>query len=1766
MLQWFSDKKRMGVAWLLLFLMLFTFVAVPIEAKADKLPTGLIRKEHDSENNKFLIVGRHNYTDGVVWTYKTTAFNVANGKCSDITNPPSDVKVTRLPINEIVNIYEVSGEDKYTNSTYIMTGAAFANAFQTLYQKEIDEAVARGDKTYTDDMYFNNIFKVVYRTDPGKTGNYNGAVMNPKYSFQSTEEYHTASQMAGNPYVSAWSTSDFAGFYNYAYTYTVNILETVINYVDRKTGEVLKSEAAKVHGLKNATGRYTLTEKEITVNDKRYVYSGSFKTDKKDGSVPVEVPSSDGTFRWKIANDGMVIDIFFTEDDSKVKIPVKLHTRIKEGTEYVTVKCEDYGTAMYNGEELTYAPAAAYTAENGSEYVYAKRWSYTYTDEEGTFYNKGTNPNGKEIPSFYIPKVKEGSVLNIYMDYDLNPKEAEVKVHTQISEDGSTYTTVKSEDKGKVKEAESFSLVVPKSHTEGLKKYDFKEWYYTYTEKNGSVKIVPGEGDMVNIPKIPLVKDGTRINVYLKYRYAPGDVPVKLHTEISEDGSSYHVLKTENKGTVKEGAGFSVTVPETFCNDDKDYIYKKVWRYTYTDRNGNFLTVDGMSEKPQIETVPLVQEGTELNIYVRYDRIPVKIRVKLITSIRDSEDVSYHNVKTEEYPLTFLPGDSFSYTAPLSHTEDGKDYAYENGWKYNYTDEAGNLVSVAGKGHPFVGSLPKIKKNTYVTVYMKYGYVKEPIEIKIHTCISEDGTEYSVAKSEVYTGAVKEGDRFSVAVSESCLKDGTTYRYTKKWYYRYMTVAGAEKKVTGADGHPTIPSIPKVQGGSVINVFLKYDRVLEPSATPTPSATLTPSITPSVTPSPTPSTTLTPSVTPSVTPTPVITAPPTPTPTPTPAKKPSSNQEAPENLGSYTHDVPEPYSTAKIEAEEKYNWRYSAKDGIATQEDLYAEGNASEYVLGYGIRHVTGTKTYQIRVEKTYILQWEGPDPPKEETAEDADGAAGGEGESGGAGGESAEGGENEEEAKPKILTDEVTVSTYVYVTRGYGYWEIDDFGFYVPDNLKLYNYALPDGNVTIPATASKLTLPVAASTDYDDNIDPPLTYKEGIVLPPEIINSGTKRKPLIPQEAFETLAYNAAHEYTQDIKVRNDHLYFDGTVLPSYWINYEAPVPDIGPLWRTTGANIGELFYKGNMVIDATKDNGVNYSAGTITYRAHSASVGVSATKYFNLSVEPNQVTIHTPVYCDGIITADNDRYVQLSNPNNAAVHLVLDEDDTLNDFVVRVNNTGQHLILEGYSVRDFSKILRAPDSILSHIEKNVYGNLRNEVKFPFDTYMDVGNDYEEENDLYCSAGTWVTLDRISQRFYLPLTVREGIYSAEFRTIAVNANGRLKRTQGVANTDRNNYVATDTVLMEVSGRVYGLSVYDINDYPFWEEVFRIPGTMHYKINNQDAYPLDVYEGGNAADYAVKSYDYTVGTKDSYGNPTGRVAKYTLPLVSGSHPRYGNLGILKRGYSVRFTLDTIGTYYDDSVCVVAYPTYYWLDKDGKNRTKVDMYYTAEVQGKLRRLVKCGEAIDLANIVRRRPGDRRNMGIPEDELSVTAAIQRLLAWQWGYQWDNLVYGASKVSMGYRFRTFTGSSYADRVLNGPNKTRIKNAGVTEEDLIVSKQSWYGEAFIPGTARFVSAGTDVHGYAARYGIDYTESFWKTDGYIIMNLDIKVYDRNGKERLSYVNKANESRYCNMWRMEGALIGKSDAGTALYFEDGDFMIYSVEKSATDDYVVGGIY
>lgn len=58
----------------------------------------------------------------------------------------------------------------------------------------------------------------------------------------------------------------------------------------------------------------------------------------------------------------------------------------------------------------------------------------------------------------------------------------------------------------------------------------------------------------------------------------------------------------------------------------------------------------------------------------------------------------------------------------------------------------------------------------------------------------------------------------------------------------------------------------------------------------------------------------------------------------------------------------------------------------------------------------------------------------------------------------------------------------------------------------------------------------------------------------------------------------------------------------------------------------------------------------------------------------------------------------------------------------------------------------------------------------------------------------------------------------------------------------------------------------------------------------------------------------------------------------------------------------------------------------------------------------------------------------------------------------------------------------------------------------------------------------YADKYGVDYDEDFWLTDGYIIVNFTIETVDPDGRHRLSYINAGNHlnNGNCSMWTMEG--------------------------------------
>ena len=833
-------------------------------------------------------------------------------------------------------------------------------------------------------------------------------------------------------------------------------------------------------------------------------------------------------------------------------------------------------------------------------------------------------------------------------------------------------------------------------------------------------------------------------------------------------------------------------------------------------------------------------------------------------------------------------------------------------------------------------------------------------------------------------------------------------------------------------------------------------------------------------------------------------------------------------------------ATGKLRADKRGGEKFEITEGIPTTESLYGEVRATDYLLGYNFVKKVGLKYYPITVKKDYILKWEAATP--EEALEEGQ--------------------------EPLQITETVTVEQVITVPRAYGYWEIKNLDYYNIQSATINNYALPDGSITITPNLSYYEVPSIIykhSKSESYHIIPPTQASSGIRLPSKTITGGTS-KPTIPKEDFTKEAYTM----TGNIKVRSDRVVYNQTTVMSDEIrDTEAQDLNISPIQQCYTTINENVLYKPNQIIEATKENGDYGTTGKIVYSCKTSDVSSQNNKLSYPLRNLNNVVIHTPILCDPIIKADNNKYVQLIEPDKNAVQLVLDKDPSLSDFTVKISNTGLHSNMPGYYTRDFSKSLRDPN--ISYIQ-DINGLLRNELKFPFDVYIDKGNDGDITNDEYIKAGSWIVIGRATQRFYLPMWVEEGIYEADFRTIAVNCVGTIENsdkskiylTEEEKNTNRYKYVATDKAIFEVSGRMYGLTIYDLTDYPFWEEAFRVPKSSDFKKYRPDEFPNGTNKKNYSKDYY---YDYTLGTNDQYGNDTGRDIKYTFPLVNGSHPYYRNQGILKTGYMVRFSLETTGTMYTGGNYISIKPSFYFVDKDGKNRTAVDLYYEESFNGKNNPLVKVGGELDKTNIKKVRTGDI-NFGIPKAELEQTADILKIRYGNFIWQTEPM-YTFAQIRLTEAFRTFVGNNYTNIIKSLDSYKSVKDNGITEADMIKRTQRWYGTYYIPNRVHAVKKGYDVYDYSRKYGIDYSEDFWLRDGYIIVNFTIKGMDVNSKARLSYINPDNykNNGNCSMWVMEGPPLEKqSYKGPKFKFYAGDFIIYYGNKKASDDYSGGAIY
>ena len=612
-----------------------------------------------------------------------------------------------------------------------------------------------------------------------------------------------------------------------------------------------------------------------------------------------------------------------------------------------------------------------------------------------------------------------------------------------------------------------------------------------------------------------------------------------------------------------------------------------------------------------------------------------------------------------------------------------------------------------------------------------------------------------------------------------------------------------------------------------------------------------------------------------------------------------------ETEGTYRISMFEPEPEIEISAWEQGNPFFVVDDengGIPVNEYIYIKTVVPDFLLGATFAYKEGEVTVDIPVRRTYQLNW------REIVGEDEDGLP-----------------------IYEYFSDTVTRQTYVPVTREYRYIELAQLEYYYLSNILVMNEVLEKGELECQIGSGMLEQLVQKPLLWEHfdgeslHLQEPEEFETGIVLETVSLYSD-HGMPSIPNEDFSAVVEEMVGEFL----VRDDYFSFLGnTYLSGEFVDYNK---DNQKTMQEIFGGIEQSLYEAateKILIPENVENGIHESSGEVNYkRVESMSQKYPKTVSFEPE-EINSVYIHTPVYCAGILEADNKQFCQLVSPNDNAVMLVPDEEGISGDLIVKISNTGEHSQKKGYGTRDYSETLGS--SGLSYLAKNDNGILRNEVQFPFDVYLDVGRNQNPADDILYTANEWIAVGKDSARFYLPLWVEEGVFEVKFRSVAANASGYEEFSEENCNTQMENYIATASALVQVSGKIFGLKIQDITDYPLWENVFKT--------------------GEN----------YSVGTKDEYGRIIKNNSLYTLPVCEGSHPSVER-ACYKPGYLARFQLSVTGTALQkNGAAVKIVPRFFYLDENGRHRDEVLLYTTRRI-GRREYLVRAGDSVDLKNAV------------------------------------------------------------------------------------------------------------------------------------------------------------------------------------------------------------
>ncbi len=382
---------------------------------------------------------------------------------------------------------------------------------------------------------------------------------------------------------------------------------------------------------------------------------------------------------------------------------------------------------------------------------------------------------------------------------------------------------------------------------------------------------------------------------------------------------------------------------------------------------------------------------------------------------------------------------------------------------------------------------------------------------------------------------------------------------------------------------------------------------------------------------------------------------------------------------------------------------------------------------------------------------------------------------------------------------------------------------------------------------------------------------------------------------------------------------------------------------------------YRDGLVLEATAQNGRYETVAGILYTAADENIGTMEERRISVE-EVNEINVHTPVVCVPEIKAEHEDMVQCERIPEGHTALVLDEEGIYSEFVLKIGTSGYHSDKKGYGENDYRNYLAQKDGIV-----------QNEVCFPFPVWVNTGNDTVKKNDVLLKPGEWYVIGETEQRFYLPTDTKEGSKEICFRSVAVNGQGKEEKGEVHSNTQPANYAAEGTVMVYVTGRFYDFTVNKVGGTMAWEEL-------------------------------KEEVSYSVGRKK--GTDT---AKNTLPLRTGGHPLYRNLGGLPMGGYLEFTVKSVGASFGEGAVVKISPKCFAC-RDGVYET-VDVYYEKEEENGV--------------FLRKWEGEETSLVLAEPEEIISAVF----LWDGRFTLPALFYAAETGADVMNYQKLYGLSFAE-----------------------------------------------------------------------------------------------------------------------------------------------